>query len=199
MRACLWSVVRSAHLSAVCTSSVCFAPLFRVGVEGRFHERKACLSRWPCTLRAWSAGAGSLGMETGGAEMLSRPLPGSAPAQGCVSPAGLAPLPGQKPLVLILARTSFCSWLWVQDVSCSGPITCPGKTALRPAHCHSREAAGWARRPIRALPLCPACCLCKESPFSFLVMWPASEEPFQISLACRGARLKVFRLLEKRG
>ena len=116
MRACLWSGVRGAHLSAVCTSSVCFAPLLRVGVEGRVHERKACLSRWPCTLRAWSAGAGSLGMETGGAEMLSRHLPGSAPAQGCVSPAGLAPLPGQKPLVLILARTSFCSWLWVQDV-----------------------------------------------------------------------------------
>lgn len=75
--------------------------------------------------------------------------------------------------------------------SYSGPTTCPsGKIALRPAHCHPGEAAWWARRPICALPLCPARCLCKESPFSFLVMWPASEEPFQISLVCRGARLK---------
>ena len=69
----------------MCTTLVYFAPLVCVGVEGRFHKRKACLSHWPCTLSAWSAGARSLGMETGGAEVLSRPLPGEL-AWVCTGP-----------------------------------------------------------------------------------------------------------------
>lgn len=67
----------------MCTTLVYFAPLVRVGVEGRFHERKSCLSRWPCTLSA--SGALSLAVETGGAEVLSRPLPGEL-AQVCAGP-----------------------------------------------------------------------------------------------------------------
>lgn len=69
----------------MCTTSVYFAPLVCVGVEGRLHERKACLSHWPCTLSAWNAGARSLGVETGGAEVLSRPLPGEL-AWVCTGP-----------------------------------------------------------------------------------------------------------------
>ena len=180
----------------MCTTLVYFAPLVCVGVEGRFHERKACLSHWPCTLSAWSAGARSLGMETGGAEVLSQPLPGEL-AWVCTGPGmHLA----WRPCPAAGAETSLPHFgtegFLVPAVgsgraaeSYHGRIMCPSSrspSALPTAT--PGGATGWARRPTHTLPLCPPCCLCKESPFSFLVLRPASGDSFQINLACQGCQ-----------